>query len=224
MDAEIQFGDDAQNGRWCVFRSQNKLRRTVQNEIEGYNIPEEIAGRAAEIYRLLSDGKTHREKPRRRLEFYCTFCAFVEFGRHVDPLLLGAQMGGLPPGQVRKAFTRFAPNRAYTLPVVITEPWDLVAEYSELAGPMMTEAHIRRAIATAHYLGERYPVLTSNIDLEGEAGIPPGRMAAVVVVLYCRENGLPIDETAFLTRLGMTGPGLQAQLKKVENLLRQPRD
>jgi hypothetical protein len=220
MNFEIDYTSNEENS--CTSILKNKSQKITREEILSYSIPDQIAARASELYKLIADDKIHRESPRRRLQYFSVYCAYFEFGHKVDPILLGRRMS-LTREDVQKAFTDYGINDRYKMRVIICTPPDFIIEHCEAVSiDINTARHILQNVT--HFCSVYPEILEMNpcrasialiamffIDMHSQKNAERGRANEIPLTIgACK---MSIDQ--FANTLCMTSAALNATIRSL---------
>lgn len=214
-DGQVDFSLTGDRSATCSARV--KPKRALHEEIATFNIPENIAFRAAEICNIIANSRIYRELPRRQLAFFGTYYAFLEDGKTYDPILLGIRMN-LRRNEVVRAFTMYSTSPNYKVPVVICKPSNFVVEYCKIFNFKNEDCS-----AISNY------VTKICLDIPELLEFNPCKTAAALIYIYCFEHNIKIEideehtsmskHNYFATMLCLTSGGLQSARKWTQEVI-----
>ena len=165
--------------------------RSIRTELDKLNIPSNIVNLADTIYQDMDVG-TKRGKRRKMLVFFCTFTAYNQVNKPVDPIWL-ANICGLEGSSISKALSMCSP--VYTnveTPMVRFSPKDYIPVYYKKLSDWL-----EFPIGT---LDDIYSItdeiMNKDMSLSDEK---PQTVAAAILVFYMKMHGYTIDKENYKT-------------------------
>ena len=193
------------HGDWAHVVS--KTERSILGDLKQYDIADEIKNMADVIYNKMIP-QTRRNKVRRQLLFYCTYCAHLELGRDVNPSVLG-KIFDLDTGDVQKCYSLFAPlQTGYTPPASTSSPLRYLPDYCSRMG--------LTAEAVADLITMSKRILNKDRTLLQET---PQTVAAGLLRYWIEINGVVIDDSQKLRDItGRSLVTIDTMFKRIANV------
>lgn len=193
------------HGEWAHVIS--KTDRSILGDLKQYDIEDEIKNKADVVYNKMQP-QTRRNKVRRQLLFYCTYCAYLELGRDVNPSVLG-KIFDLDSGAVQKCYSLFSPlQTGYTPPSSTASPLRYLPDYCARMG--LTHEAVTDLIS----MSKR--ILNKDRTLLQET---PQTVAAGLLRYWIEINGVVIDDSQKLRNItGRSLVTIDTMFKRIANV------
>lgn len=167
-------------------------KRSIVGDLKSYRLDDEIINMADVIYNKMFH-RVRRGTIRKRLLYYCTYCAFLELKRiPPNPNELGEKFG-LSPGEVQKCSSTFSPlQTGYTPPTINTSPLIYLNHYCQKAG--LSEDTTLDVADMAEGILEKDPTLLQET---------PQTVAAGLIHYYMVTHGIMPEDPKLLSTITM---------------------
>ena len=156
-------------------------RPSIVNELQGYNIEEDIILKAEELYKTLGY-PLKRKQTRQMMLFYCVYNAYKMNNIIKEPYIL-AFMFGLDKTHVSKSLKMFNLDTSQYNLIERIKPQDFIDQFFEMT-----------KLDTEH-LDEIKSWLIKILDKEPNLLITtqPQRIAVAIIIYYLSANGISYD-------------------------------
>ena len=201
LDEQVFFGQYDEESQYCVAA---KARRTILGDMKTYPIPDDVKNRADSIYNKMRY-QVRRGKIRCQMLFFCTYCAFLELNRDVDPMLLG-EIFGLTQGEIQKCDSLFSPlQTGYKPPSVYVSPLGYLPGYCEKID--LDENSIKELVTLSKSILDKDPGLTQE---------NPQTVAAGLFRYFIVTNGISVTDPRTVSEItGRSAVTIDCMYKKI---------
>lgn len=180
---------------WKKHTISKKKCKSIMEDMAKLNLSEQIKKRADLIYNKMNTG-VNRGSIRKKLTFFCIYCAHLELGLPCDPVKLGKECG-LDSNQVQRCQSKFSPlQTGYTPPKTVSSPIHYIGVYASELG--LTEQCQNDVV-------EHFKILCDKKSEISEKN--PQTVAAAFLKYYCTVNGIEFDNNNILSEITCRSKG-----------------
>lgn len=185
--------------------SVGSKKQTIVPDLEKYHLPEDVKRAADDIYRIMGC-PIKRKRARLQLLFFCSYCGYMECGKHVDKHKLGTKFG-LNTQEIKRSSSLFSPHSSgYTPPDIETTAMDHFPEMCEDVG-IVGDTYVL-LIREAEYVLTCCPRLRQS---------NPKTVAAGIIKYYTTEYNIQLNDPSALTRAaGVTDTTIKGIHEKIK--------
>lgn len=171
--------------------------RTIRPDLEKLSLPDNIIGKADDIFQNMDIG-TKRSKRRKRLVFFCTLTACDELGIPVEPNHL-ANICGIERCDISKSMSMCSSvHTNYDAPLIYHTPQKYISGYFK---KLNEEGMSFKDGAMDHIFEMMDDVLDKDEDLYEDK---PQTVAAAILVYYLQINNYIVDKSKYKAIFGMS--------------------